>query len=232
MLAKDVMTTAVLTALPGTDVREIARMLLEHRISALPIVDEQGKLRGIVSEGDLINRPESETEHGRPWWLRLIAAPDEQARDFLRTHGTRAEDVMTADVIAVSEDTPLADIAALLERDRIKRVPVLRDGRVVGIVSRANLLQGLAAARPTAEAKREDRDIRDALLAALDEAGLALYQVNVVVADGVVQLWGAVESDVQHQAARAAVDGTRGVKRLEDHLGVVPAIARAAHGGI
>jgi CBS-domain-containing membrane protein len=213
MLAKDVMTTAVLTALPGTDVREIAGMLLERRISAVPIVDERGKLRGIVSEGDLINRPESGTQHRQSWWLRLVSAPEEQARDYLRAHGTRAQ-------------------AALLEKHRIKRVPVVRDGKLVGIVSRANLLQGLAASRPAAAAKREDQEIRDALLAALDEAGLPMHLVNVIVSDGVVQLWGAVDSSVQHEAARAAVEGTSGVKRLEDHLGIVPTMVRVAHGGV
>lgn len=232
MLAKDVMTTAVLTALPSTDVREIASMLLERRISAVPIVDERGKLRGIVSEGDLINRPESETQHRRSWWLRLVSAPDEQARDYLRAHGTRAEDVMTENVITVSEDTPLSEIAALLEKHRIKRVPVVREGKLVGIVSRANLLQGLAASRPAAAAKREDQEIRDALLAALDEAGLPMHLVNVIVSDGVVQLWGAVDSSVQHEAARAAVESTPGVKRLEDHVGIVPTMVRVAHGGV
>jgi len=232
MLARDVMTTAVLTAPPDTEVREIARTLLERRVSALPIVDEQGTLRGIVSEGDLINRSESETQHGRSWWLRLIAAPDEVARDYLRAHGTRAEDVMTTDVITVAEDTPLGQIAALLERHRIRRVPVLRGGKLVGIVSRANLLQGLAAARPAPANRREDREIRDALLGALEEAGLPMHQMNVIVADGVVQLWGALESDVQRQAARAAVQGTPGVKRLDDHLGVVPTMVRVARGGI
>jgi len=232
MLAKDVMTTTVVTARPETGVREIANMLLERRISAVPIVDQQGKLRGIVSEGDLINRSESETQHRQSWWLRLMSGPDDQAREYLRAHGTRAEDVMTEDVITVSEDTPLSKIAALLEKHRIKRVPVLRGGKLVGIVSRANLLQGLAASLPAAAAKREDREIRDALLAAFGEAGLPMHQVNVIVSEGVVQLWGAIESDVQHQAVRAAVEGTPGVKRLEDHLGVVPTMLRVAHGGV
>ena len=232
MFAKDVMTTAVLTALPGTDVREIAGMLLERRISAVPIVDERGTLRGIVSEGDLMNRSESDTRHRRSWWLKLVTAPDQQAREYLRAHGTRAEDVMTTDVITVTEDTPVAKIAALLERHRIKRVPVVRDGKVIGIVSRANLLQGLAAGRSVSEAKREDREIREALLDAMDEAGLPMYQVNVVVTDGVVQLWGAVESEVQQHAARAAADSTPGVKRLEDHLGILPTVVRIAHGGV
>lgn len=232
MLAKDVMTTAVVSVLPGTEVRDIAALFLERRISAVPVVDPQGKLRGIVSEGDLLNRPEGETLHRKSWWLRLFAGSDDQAREYLRVHGRRAEDVMTEQVVTVTEDTPLARIASLLERHRIKRVPVMREGKLVGIVSRANLLQGLAAWRPEAPVKREDRDIRESLLDAFAEAGLPMHQVNVIVSAGVVQLWGGVESKAQHQAALAAVEGTPGVKQVDDHLGVISAFARVAHGGV
>jgi len=232
MLAKDVMTTAVVSVLPGTEVREIAALFLERRISAVPVVDAQGELRGIVSEGDLLNRPEAGTQHRRSWWLRLFSGPDDQAREFLRVHGRRAEDVMTERVVSVTEDTPLAKIASLLERHRIKRVPVMRDGKLVGIVSRGNLLQGLAAWRPEAPVKREDRDIRESLLDAFAEAGLPMHQVNVIVSEGVVQLWGGVESKAQHHAALAAAEGAAGVKRVDDHLGVISAIERVAHGGV
>ena len=232
MLARDVMTTAVVTVLPGTEVREIAALFLERRISAVPVVDAQGQLRGIVSEGDLLNRPEAGTQHRRSWWLRLFSGPDDQAREYLRVHGRRAEDVMSEKVVTVAEDMPLGRIASLLERHRIKRVPVMRDGKLVGIVSRANLLQGLAAWRPEAPVKREDRDIRESLLDAFAEAGLPMHQVNVIVSDGAVQLWGGVESKAQHHAALAAAEGTAGVKRVDDHLGIVSAIERVAHGGV
>jgi CBS-domain-containing membrane protein len=139
---------------------------------------------------------------------------------------------MTQEVVTVPEDMPLGKIAALLERRRIKRVPVMRDGKLVGIVSRSNLLQGLAAWRPEAPVKREDRDIRESLLDALAEAGLPMHQVNVIVSDGVVQLWGGIESKAQHHAALAAAEATAGVKRVDDHLGIVSAIERVAHGGV
>jgi CBS domain-containing protein len=232
MLAKDVMTTAVVTVLPGTEVREIAALFLERRISAVPVVDAQGQLRGIVSEGDLLNRPEAGTQHRRSWWLRLFSGPDDQAREYLRVHGRRAEDVMSEKVVTVPEDMPLAKIASLLERHRIKRVPVMRDGKLVGLVSRANLLQGLAAWRPEAPVKREDRDIRESLLAAFAEAGLPMHQVNVIVSEGVVQLWGGVETKSQHQAALAAAGDTPGVKRVDDHLGIISPMVRVAHGGV
>jgi CBS-domain-containing membrane protein len=232
MLARDVMTTAVVTVLPGTEVREIAALFLERRISAVPVVDAQGQLRGIVSEGDLLNRPEAGTQHRRSWWLRLFSGPDDQAREYLRVHGRRAEDVMSEKVVTVAEDMPLAKIASLLERHRIKRVPVMRDGKLVGLVSRANLLQGLAAWRPEAPVKREDRDIRESLLAAFAEAGLPMHQVNVIVSEGVVQVWGGVETKSQHQAALAAAGDTPGVKRVDDHLGIISPMVRVAHGGV
>ena len=142
MLARDVMAAPVLTVSPEKQVQDIAALLLECSISAVPVVDEGGHVRGIVSEGDLINRADAGTRHRRSWWLEMLNGPEEQSRDYLRAHGQRAQDVMSRDVVATSEDTPLPEIAALLEKHHVKRVPVLRDGRLVGIVSRANLLQG------------------------------------------------------------------------------------------
>jgi CBS domain-containing protein len=226
MLARDVMTTKVLTASADTDVRDIARMLLEHRISALPTVDQSGAPVGIVSEGDLMKQPEGGTLRRSSWWMELLAAPADQARQYLQAHGRRAGDVMTRPVIGVSEDTPLAEVAALLEKHRIKRVPVLRDGKLVGIVSRANLLQGVAARPPQAPVSLEDRRVREALLRALEEAGLPMHFVNATVADGVVQL------EVQRRAARAAAEATPGVRRLEDNLALMSDTLRAAYGGL
>lgn len=145
MRAKDVMTSPIVTAGPQTTVPEIAKLLIERRISALPVVDQGERVIGIVSEGDLMRRVENTDERHRSWWLRLFSDPATDAADFVKTHGRRAADVMTRDVVTVGEDTPLHEIAALLEERRIKRVPVVREGRVVGIVSRANLLHGLAA---------------------------------------------------------------------------------------
>jgi len=147
MQASDVMTTTVITVTPDTPVQEVARLLLESGISGVPVVDAQGALAGIVSEGDLIDRVDGEPgRRRRSWWLELVRPPEDQARDYLKLHGQRAQDVMTRDVVSVAEDAPLGEIARLLEKHRVKRVPVLRDGRLVGIVSRANLLHGLALA--------------------------------------------------------------------------------------
>ena len=145
MRAKDVMTSPAVTVRPDATVEEVAKLLLRRAISAVPVTGEDGGLSGIVSEGDLMRRVESGTERVPSWWLRAFGDDDAAARDYAKSRGRRAADVMTREVVTVGEDATLPEIAALLERHRIKRVPVVRDARVVGIVSRANLLQGLAS---------------------------------------------------------------------------------------
>ncbi len=218
MLAKDVMTTAILTVTPETDVGEIARTLLDAHISAIPVIAEDGSLVGIVSEGDLIHRAEADTRRRPSWWLRLLATPEESSERYLREFGRRARDVMTRDVITVEPDTPLTEIAAMLEKYHIKRVPVMADGKLVGIVSRANLLRGVATWHKPAGVRVEDSALRSLLLKALSEADLPMHLINVTVTDGAVELWGMVDSEVQVEAARAAAEATVGVLRLENHL--------------
>lgn len=232
MLARDVMTTPVLAVRPDTEVQDIAALLLECRISAVPVVDESGRLHGIVSEGDLINRADAGTRHRRSWWLEMLSGPEEQSREYLRAHGRRAEDVMTRDVVTTSEDTPLPQVAALLERHHVKRVPVLRGGKLVGIVSRANLLQGFALSEPTWPMLQDDRQIRDALNKALKEAGLPLHQINVTVNNGEARLWGWIDAEVQRQAALAAAESTPGVESVEDNLVVTPPRLQAGGGSV
>ena len=166
MDAKDVMTPNVITVNEQTDVATIAKLMIERHISAVPVVDKNGKILGIVSEGDLIRRPEEGTEAPKSWWLALLEAPEDAARAYAKSHGQSASDVMTQNVISVGEDTPVVEVATLLEKNRIKRVPVLRDGRPVGIVSRANLIQALAsrpAAAPVVSA--DDKTLRQIILA-------------------------------------------------------------------
>jgi CBS-domain-containing membrane protein len=144
MNASDVMVTGVITVNPNSKVGEVAELLLAHRISAMPVIDDAGKLVGMVSEGDLLRRSEAETGHERAWWLRLLMGRENLAAEYVREHGRKVADVMTRGVISAEPDTPVADIATLLERHRIKRVPIVQNGKVVGIVSRANLIQALA----------------------------------------------------------------------------------------
>ena len=218
MLAKDVMTTAVLTVGPDTDVGDIARTMLEARISAIPVIDADGRLAGIVSEGDLIHRAETGTRRRQSWWLRLLATPEEPEQRYLKEYGRRARDVMTREVVSVDPETSLTEIAGLLEKYHIKRVPVLDGGRLVGIVSRANLLRGIATWHKPEGVRLADSELRERLLQALAEAELPMHLINVTVSDGVVEFWGAVETDRQIDAARAAAEATPGVVRLDSHL--------------
>ncbi|MDH3703009.1 MAG: CBS domain-containing protein [Alphaproteobacteria bacterium] len=226
MQAKDVMTTAVISVSPDTPVRDIAGILLTHRISAVPVVDGENRPVGIVSEGDLMRRGEIETENRRSWWLEALHSAEDKAAEYVKSHGMIAGDVMIRDVVTVAEDTPVDEIAALLEKRHVKRVPVLRDGKLVGIVSRANLLQGLARKGPAERApvSVDDRTIRESLMRTLStEAGLRAGRINVLVEDGAVQLWGLVESRIQKKAAQLAAENTPGVKSVENNLGQVPA---------
>jgi CBS domain-containing protein len=225
MRAADVMTTNVVTIQPDMGVPEIARLLLKHRISAIPVVDADQRVLGIVSEGDLMRRAETDTETRHSWWLEAISTTEDRAGEYIKTHGRKAGDVMSRDVVAVTEDTPLHEIAGLLEKHHIKRVPVTRDGRLIGIVSRANLLHGLAAkgAESIAPRSADDQTIREKLLHVLSkELGLHMAMINVIVNDGVVQLWGLVGSGTEKKAAQVSAENIPGVKAVENHLGQVP----------
>jgi CBS domain-containing protein len=217
MQAIDIMTPSVITATPDTPIGELIRLMLSHQVSALPIVDGT-TLVGIVSESDLIRRAELGTEKRPSHWLELITSRAHLAADYVHTHGHTARQVMTAPVVTVADTTPVAEIAALLESRHIKRVPVLRDGQLVGIVSRANLLRALAC-RITQQVTTDDRTIRDRLLEELRTQpwGGALAQGNVVVQDGVVHLWGYVDSQAERAARIVAAEGIPGVRLVEDH---------------
>lgn len=223
MLARDIMTEEVVTVRPHEPVRDIANLLLERHISAAPVVDNQGDIIGIVSEGDLIRRSEIGTEApGRAWWLRLFDDTAELAERYSKAHGATARDVMTRDVVTVDETASLSEIAELLETRHIKRVPVTRNGRLAGIVSRANLLRALAAspqASPEA-VSADDQAIRREIVDRLQKApwGRA-WNTSVFVKDGVVEFWGTVDSDAERDASRIAATEVSGVKHVHDKRG-------------
>lgn len=230
MLAKDVMTKDVVTVAPDTPVAEIAKRLIERRISAVPVIGGDGRIAGIVSEGDLMRRAESGTARRTPWWLRLLAVEGD-VREYVKSRGQRARDVMTTDVVTVTERTPLDKVAALLERRRIKRVPVVRRGKLVGIVSRANLLHGLVARARTPRPSVKDPVLRAKVLEAIRACGAQSEFVDAVVAGGVVHLWGAVYSEADKAAVRVAAESTPGVKAVENNVNVFSASVRAAMWG-
>jgi CBS domain-containing protein len=221
------MTSPVVVVGLETRIEDVAAILLRHAISAVPVVDSSDRVVGIVSEGDLYRRPEAGTAPRRSTWLQIFAQPEEQARNYIKTHGRSARDVMTTPVVSVAEATDIADVAALLERHRIKRVPVIRDGKVVGIVSRTNILQGLVARRDaTAAAPASDVDKRKLLIEALRQTELpAAYHVNVVVYDSVAHLWGLVDTQAEADALRVAAEGVRGISRVENHIGLARTIS-------
>ena len=197
MRARDIMTSPVFTVGPQTPLVEIVNLMLDRRISAVPVVDSGGILMGIVSEGDLVRRKEPGIAPEQSWWLKALGAKAALADEFVRAHSTRAEEVMTEEVHAIGRDTPLPDIAKLLERNRIKRVPVLSDGKVVGIVSRANLLQALSVnpANTAPHPTDTDRVIRARVLERFAQNNkLDTSHLNLVVQDGRVFLWGILAS--------------------------------------
>jgi CBS domain-containing protein len=220
MKASDIMTSPVITARPGTRVAEIATLLFTNHISAVPILDE-GKLVGMVSEGDLLHRQEIGTDRrvrGGSWWLRLFG-DNRSASDYVKSHAREARDVMTRDVVAVTPETPVAEIADLLETRGIKRVPVLRDGALVGIVSRANLVQAMALTKHPAQRVRPDSDdaIRGRLLAELEhQPWWRPTRSSVVVKNGVVHYWGTIDSEDERDAARVAAQNISGVHGVDD----------------
>ena len=219
MKARDVMVSPVISVKPSCTVKELAKTLLERRISAVPVVDDSGKLAGIVSEGDLMHRAEIGTQRRHSWWLRVLTGDDALAAEYTKAHARTVADVMTRDVITASPDTPLHEIAALLERHSIKRVPIVRDGALLGIVSRANLLQALASSHKDLDIQLSDTAIRDRILAHLNNQPWAhTLLLNVTVNGGVVDLWGITGSDAERKAIRVAAESAPGVTAVNDHL--------------
>jgi CBS domain-containing protein len=223
MKARDVMVFPVITVKPSSSVKEVATTLLERRISAVPVVDDQGKLVGIISEGDLMHRSEAGTERQRSWWLLGWTGDETLAAEYVKAHARKVADVMTRNVITATPKTPLHEIAALLERNSIKRVPIVKDGQLVGIVSRANLIQGVASTRKELEIPLSDTNIRDKLLAHLTSQEWAHTSLlNVTVSGGVVNLWGITNSDAERMAIRVAAESAPGVCDVNDNLVTQP----------
>lgn len=221
MIAADVMVSNVITVRPDTSVEKIAETLLANRISAVPVVNEAGGLVGIVSEGDLIHRVEAGTERHRSWWLELLTGKEILAREFVKSHARKAADVMTRPVITVKPSTPLGELASLLEKHRIKRVPVVNDGKIVGIVSRANLVQALVRIgnKSVPAASVEDSTLHDNILTQLRSTSWAdASNISVVVNNGTVELWGIVDSEIEKNAIRVAVEVTPGVRQVSNRL--------------
>ena len=218
MKAHDVMTWGVVSVEADASVTRAVRLMLQNKISGLPVVDAKGSLVGIVTEGDFLRRSELGTQRRRPHWLEFLIGPGRLAAEYVRTSGRRVDEVMTPDPYTIRTDTPLEDVVRLMERHRIKRVPVVEGGKPIGIVSRANLLHALASlAREATAPAGDDTAIRERILAECAKQPWA-PQINPVVRNGVVELWGAITDERERQAFIVAVENVPGVKAVHDHL--------------
>ena len=223
MKAKDVMTRKVITIAPRAPILAALQLMQQHNISGLPVVDEKGNLVEIVTEGDFLRRAETGTERRRSRWFEFLLGPGALAGDYVRTHSRRIDQIMTTDLCTITEDVPLDVIVALMEKHRVKRIPVIRGSELVGIISRANLLHALA--RIIGEIKpgpASDETIRDRVLTELDSQNWASrHLIDVTVRNGVVDLWGSVFDARQRQAAKVAAENVAGVKSVNPHIVVI-----------
>src|SRR5215470_1234168 len=218
MKSHDVMTWGTITVEPVASVTRAVRLMLQNKISGLPVVDANGQLVGMVTEGDFLRRGELGTRRQRPRWLEFLLGPGKLATEYVQSAGQKVSQVMTLEPKTITPETPLEEVVGLMERHRIKRLPVMQDGKLVGIVSRANLLHALASvAREVRPAAGDDAAIRDRIMAECAKQPWA-SRVNVVVRDGVVELWGVITDDRARDAFKVLAENVPGVKTVRDHL--------------
>jgi CBS domain-containing protein len=213
------MTRRVISILPEASISEAVKLMLKNHISGLPVIEEEGKLAGIL-EGDFLRRPEIGTERRRSRWLDALFGPGEAADAYVHSHSRKVKDVMTRDPVTVKESTPLHEVVHLMERRNIKRLPVIRSGKVVGIISRANLIRALAGLHRQGRAsEKTDYAIRNRILAEIGKQDWAYSAfIDVTVRKGVVDLWGTITDLEQRKALKVLAENTAGVKKIEDHL--------------
>ena len=225
MLASDIMSHPVVTVAPDTPVAELARIMVEKRVSAVPVMDGEAMV-GIVTEGDLLRRAEIGSEHGRSRWAELAFANWNLASEYTKEHGRKTSDVMTHKVITVAPSATLREVADILESRHIKRVPVVEDGRLVGIISRASLVQALASSGTGAQAAPTpvDRDIRARLCSELERQPWAFppTDANVIVDHGEVHLWGYIGTESARRAIIVTAENIAGVRHVHDHMDYPP----------
>lgn len=218
MQVRDVMTRKVISVAADDTILKAAQTMLQNNISGLPVTDKAGNLVGVVTEGDFLRRAELGTQRRRPRWLEFLIGPGRLADEYVRASGRKVQEVMTEDTCTIAEDDSLENAVDLMERRRIKRLPVMRGGKMVGIISRSNLMHALVSlARDAQTAAGDDSAIRDAVLAALGQKGWALG-IEAIVKDGVVELWGTVMDDRERRACVVACENVAGVRKVRDHL--------------
>jgi CBS domain-containing protein len=219
MRAHQIMTRKVISVKPGTSITDAANIMLQQHISGLPVVNEIGDLVGIISEGDFIRRAEIGTQRKRGRWLRILVGPGRAANDYVRERGRKVGEIMTPDPLTVTEDATLDEIVEVMEKKHVKRLPVLRKDNLVGIVTRANLLQAVAdLARDVPDPTADDDHIRNRVFAAIENNDWSPIALTVTVRNGVVHLGGVISEERSRQAAIVAAESVSGVKKIHDHL--------------
>jgi CBS domain-containing protein len=219
MRAHQIMTRPVITVAPETPIVEAANTMLQRHISGLPVVDKAGQLVGIISEGDFIRRSEIGTQRRRGRFLKFILGSGKEATDFVREHGRKVAEIMTSDPLTINEDTDLEKIVEMMEKNNVKRLPVMRGHKLVGIVSRSNLLQAVASlAREIPDPTADDDHIRNRIIDTLKKNTWCPFGLSVTVRDGIVHLSGVITEERSRQAAIVAAENVTGVKKVHDHL--------------
>lgn len=219
MKTSDVMTRNVISVDPGSSVVDAARLMLQNNISGLPVIDHAGSLVGMLTEGDLLRRAETGTQRHRPRWIEFLVGPGKLAEEYVHVSGRKVHEVMTPAAFTVSDDTPLGEVVREMERHRIKRLPVVRENVVVGIITRANLMKALVDSSHEEAPSADDAAIRERLMSELTAQPWApVAMIDIHVNDGVVTLTGAVMDDRERQALRVATENTPGVKAVKDEL--------------
>src|ERR1700722_13159168 len=219
MRAHQIMTRQVITVATGAPIVEAANTMLHNHISGLPVVDETGKLAGIISQGDFIRRAEIGTQRKRGRWLKLLLGPGRVASDFVRERGRKVGEIMTLDLCTVTEDATLEDIVSLMEQNNVKRLPVMRGDQLVGIVTRSNLLQAVAElAQEVPDPTADDDHIRNRIITSIEKTDWRPFGLGVIVRNGNVHLSGVITNERSRQAAIVAAENVSGVRKVHDHL--------------
>lgn len=219
MRAHHIMTRKVITIAPSASIVDAARLMLDNHVSGLPVVDLKGTLVGIVTERDLLRRQEIGTQRKRPRWLEFILGPGRQAAEYVHTAGRHVHEVMTREVQTVTEDTPLPDVVTLMEKYRVKRVPVMNGDKLTGIISRQNFVRAVAGlARDVPDPTADDEHIRARILAEIGRHEWTPIGIEVFVRNGVVDLCGVITDDRMRQAVIVSAENIAGVKQVHDHL--------------
>jgi CBS domain-containing protein len=219
MRAHQIMTRQVITVATDAPIVDAARIMLDKHVSGLPVVDKAGKLVGVVSQGDFIRRAEIGTERKRGRWLKFFVGPGRAASDFVHERGRKVGEIMTPDPCTVTEDTTLEDIVQLMERNNVKRLPVVRGDKLVGIVTRSNLLQAVAGlTRDVPDPTADDDHIRNRIIASIEKTDWAPFGLGVIVFDGVVHLSGVITNEQSREATIVAAENVSGVTKVHDHL--------------